>query len=192
MTTGRQPRAASVPPPRDPDRRYRICLVCMGNICRSPMAAAVLLTEVERAGLGDLVEVDSAGTGDWHEGERMDPRASAELARQGYPRTGHRARQIGPSWLAERDLILAMDVQNMRALLGMAGGGDSAGHGGAAGEPEARIRLLRSFDPGSPPGAEVPDPYLGDGDAFAHVLVLIEAAAKELAARLAEMLARRA
>ncbi len=158
----------------------------MGNICRSPMAASVLRAEVERAGLRGLVEVDSAGTGDWHEGERMDPRASAELARRGYPATGHRARQIGPSWLEERDLILALDVQNLRALRRMAG---SQGSGGQRAE---RIRLLRSFDPGSPAGAEVPDPYMGDDNAFAHVLVLIEAAAKELTARLAEMLARRA
>jgi len=165
------------------------------------MAASVLRTEAERAGLGDLVEVDSAGIGDWHEGERMDPRASAELARRGYPGTGHRARQIGPSWLAERDLILAMDVQNLRALLRMAGSRHDMGHGredDRQGDRQgdraggARIRLLRSFDPGSPPGAEVPDPYLGDDSSFAHVLVLIEAAAKELAARLAAMLARRA
>ena len=99
MTTGQQPRAATVPPPRDAGRPYRDCLVCMGNICRSPIAESVLRTEVERAGIGGLVEVDSAGTGDWHEGERMDRRASAELARRGYRSAGHRARQIGPSWL---------------------------------------------------------------------------------------------
>ena len=106
----------------------------------------------------------------------------------GAPVTGRR--QIGPSWLEERDLILAMDRQNLRALLRMAAAGDRGGRnrGTRSGE---RIRLLRSFDPASPAGAEVPDPYLGDDGAFAHVLVLIEAAAKELAARLAEMLAPR-
>ncbi len=145
------------------------------------MAESVVRAEVERAGIGGLVEVDSAGIGDWHEGERMDPRASAELARHSYLSSGHRARQIGPSWLPDRDLVVAMDRQNLRALVRMAG---RAGAGD-------RIRLLRSFDPGSPEGAEVPDPYLGSGESFAHVLVLIEAAAKELATRLAETLAPR-
>ncbi|SRR6266487_4732761 len=182
MTPGQEYQAAapSAPAPRDPGRPYRVCLVCMGNICRSPMAESVVRAEAERAGIGNLVEVDSAGIGDWHAGERMDPRASAELARQGYLCDGHRARQIGPSWLHERDLILAMDRHNLRALLDMARRGDGV---------RDRIRLLRSFDPGSPDGAEVPDPYLGDTQAFAHVLGLIEAAAKGLAGRLAEVLA---
>ena len=170
-----------MPPAREPGRPYRVCLVCMGNICRSPMAESVVRAEVERAGVGDLVEVDSAGTGDWHKGERMDPRASAELARQGYPPSAHRARQIEPSWLGNRDLVLAMDRQNLRALARMAGPAQAGG----------RIRLLRSFDPGSPDGAEVPDPYLDEEESFAHVLVLIEAAAKELAGHLAELLAPR-
>src|SRR6266568_4154621 len=163
MRSGQRPAAASVPPAREPGRPYRVCLVCMGNICRSPMAESVVRAEAERAGIGNRVEVDSAGIGDWHAGERMDPRASAELARQGYLCDGHRARQIGPSWLHERDLILAMDRHNLRALLDMARRGDGV---------RDRIRLLRSFDPGSPDGAEVPDPYLGDTQAFAHVRVL--------------------
>jgi low molecular weight protein-tyrosine phosphatase len=181
MTPGQEHQvvASPVPAPRYPGRPYRVCLVCMGNICRSPMAESVVRAEAERAGIGGLVEVDSAGIGDWHAGERMDPRASAELARQGYRSSGHRARQIGPSWLHERDLILAMDRQNLRALLGMAGRRDAA---------RDRVRLLRSFDPGSPDGAEVPDPYLGDEQAFARVLGLIEAAAKGLVGCLAEVL----
>lgn len=154
----------------------------MGNICRSPMAEFIVRAEVERAGIGGLVEVDSAGVGDWHAGEPMDPRASAELARQGYPSGGHTARQIQRSWLADRDLILAMDNGNLRALLSMAR---------RTGGETDRLRLLRSFDPASPEGAEVPDPYLGDEEAFTHVLALIEAAAKGLAARLAETLAPR-
>jgi protein-tyrosine phosphatase len=145
------------------------------------MAESVVRAEVERAGIGGLVEVDSAGIGDWHKGEQMDPRASAALARQGYLSSAHRARQIEPSWLRSRDLVLAMDRQNLRALARMA---DRA-------EAGDRIRLLRSFDPGSPAGAEVPDPYLDEDESFADVLVLIEAAAKELAGHLAELLAPR-
>jgi protein-tyrosine phosphatase len=181
MRSGQRPVAASVPPAREPGRPYRVCLVCMGNICRSPMAESVVRAEVERAGIGGLVEVDSAGIGDWHKGEQMDPRASAALARQGYLSSAQRARQIEPSWLRSRDLVLAMDRQNLRALVQMA---DRA-------EAGDRIRLLRSFDPGSPAGAEVPDPYLDEDESFADVLVLIEAAAKELAGNLAELLVPR-
>jgi low molecular weight protein-tyrosine phosphatase len=182
MTPGQQHEAAvpPVPPRRGPHGRYRICLVCMGNICRSPMAESVVRAEVGRAGIGGLVEVDSAGLGDWHAGEPMDSRASAELARRGYRGDGHTARQIQRSWLADRDLVLAMDASNLRALRQMAG---------RAGIETARLRLLRSFDPASPPGAEIPDPYLGDEQAFARVLGLIETAAKGLADRLAEALA---
>jgi low molecular weight protein-tyrosine phosphatase len=182
MTPGQEHEAAAppVPPRRNLHGPYRICLVCMGNICRSPMAESVVRAEAQRAGIGGLVEVDSAGIGDWHAGESMDPRASAELARWGYRSDDHAARQIRRSWLAGRDLILAMDTSNLRALLRMAGRADIAA---------GRVRLLRSFDPASPEGAEIPDPYLGDGQAFAHVLGLIEAAAKGLASRLAETLA---
>src|SRR5260370_21300265 len=182
MTPGHGPRAAAVPAPGDPGRPYRGCLVCLGNICRSPMAGSVGRAEVERAGVGGVVEVDGAGVGDWQRGAPMDPRARAELARQGYPGDDHRARQIGPSWLPDRDLILAMDRHNLRALVRMAP---------RRADAEDRIRLFRSFDPGSPDGAEVPDPYLGQGHSFADVLALIEAAAKALAARLAETLTPR-
>jgi protein-tyrosine phosphatase len=182
MTAGQQREEAvpPIPPPRDARRPYRICVVCMGNICRSPMAESIVRAEAQRAGVGGLVEIDSAGIGDWHAGEPMDPRASAELARQGYHGGGHTARQIRRSWLADRDLILAMDEGNLRTLLRMAGRKDAE---------MGRIQLLRAFDPAAPDGAEVPDPYLGDEQAFAHVLDLIEAAAKGLATRLAETLA---
>jgi protein-tyrosine phosphatase len=134
------------------------------------MAEAVLRAELDRAGLGDAVVVDSAGTGDWHVGGRMDPRAWAELSRRGYDGTSHVARQIQPDWLTERDLILAMDRQNLAAL-----------HQIAQPNDRDRIRLLRSFDPGSPQDAEVPDPYYGNGDSFGTVLDFIEAAAHGLA-----------
>jgi protein-tyrosine phosphatase len=161
---------AILPPPRDPAGPYRVCLVCLGNICRSPMAEAVLKAELDHAGLSGAVEVDSAGTGDWHTGGRMDPRARAELGRRGYDGTSHVARQILPDWLPERDLILAMDGQNLAALRRMAQ------------PPERdRIRLLRSFDINAHQDAEVPDPYYADGDSFGAVLDFIEAAARGLA-----------
>src|SRR5450755_2384600 len=89
----------TAPSPRNPFGKYRVCLVCLGNICRSPMAEVVVRAELERAGLAGKVEVDSAGTGDWHVGGPMDRRARAELARRGYDGTSHRARQIDASWL---------------------------------------------------------------------------------------------
>jgi protein-tyrosine phosphatase len=163
---------AALPPPRDPAAPYRVCLVCLGNICRSPMAEAVLRAELDRIGLGDAVEVDSAGTGDWHVGHRMDSRARAELATRGYDGAPHLARQFRPSWLAERDLVLAMDEHNLTDLRRM-----------AADRPAEcdRIRLLRSFDPASGKDAEVPDPYYGEGASFGMVLDLVEAAARGLA-----------
>jgi protein-tyrosine phosphatase len=134
------------------------------------MAEAVLRAELDRAGLSGAVVVDSAGTGDWHIGSRMDPRARAELSRRGHVEGSHVARQIQPDWLTERDLILAMDGQNLAALRRMARPGD-----------RDRIRLLRSFDLASPRDAEVPDPYYGDGDSFGLALDIIEAAARGLA-----------
>ena len=167
----------TLPPPRDTTRPYRVCL---GNICRSPMAEAVLRAGLDRAGLGRAVVVDSAGTGDWHVGSRMDSRARAELASRGYDGGLHRARQVVPRWLAERDLILAMDRQNLADLHRMAGDDPAE---------RDRIRLLRSFDKRSGPDADVPDPYYGESASFGLVLDLIEAAAGGLAEELGAALA---
>lgn len=82
---------------------YRVCFVCTGNICRSPMAEAVFRARVEDAGLGHLVEADSAGTGGWHEGEGADPRTEAVLADHGYG-LDHAARQFQQSWFSRLDL----------------------------------------------------------------------------------------
>ena len=84
-----------LPPPRTPGH-YRIALVCLGNICRSPMADVVLTDRVAAAGLGDRVTVVSSGTGDWHIGHPMDRRAAALLTSEGYdgPASAHRAQQV--------------------------------------------------------------------------------------------------
>src|SRR6516225_4909903 len=86
------PLTAPLPPPRDPDTPYRVCLVCLGNICRSPMAETVLRASLTEAGLAEAVLVDSSGTGDWHLGEPMYPQARQALARHGYDGSTHRAR----------------------------------------------------------------------------------------------------
>ncbi|MEZ0074498.1 protein-tyrosine phosphatase [Planotetraspora sp. GP83] len=147
----------------------RVCLVCMGNICRSPMAEVVLRRTLEDRGL-DVV-VDSAGTGGWHAGDPMDERALKALAENGYDGSSHRARQFDPAWFAERDLILVMDRDNLRAVRRIA-------------PPWADVRLFRSFDPAAPEGAEVPDPYYGGPEGFAEVLRMVKAASEGLAKHL--------
>jgi protein-tyrosine phosphatase len=169
--------AADLPSPREPGAPYRVCLVCLGNICRSPMAETVLRAEVAAAGLDGAVVVDSAGTGDWHVGDTMDPGARDALARRGHDGSAHRARQFEPSWLAERDLILAMDSRNLANLRSMAR---------AQGEDTDRIRLFGKV--GEIGGQDIPDPWGGGPDEFGHVLDLLGAAAPVIAARLARQL----
>jgi protein-tyrosine phosphatase len=143
------------------------------------MAEALIRAELAAAGLAGRVHVESAGTGDWHLGEPMDRSARAELTRRGYDGAAHRARQISPDWLEQFDLLIAMDYSNLRNLQRM-----------ASGQPEIldRIRLFRSFDPGAPEGAQVPDPYDGDPEEFARVFDIIQAAARGLVSALGELL----
>ncbi len=173
------PESSPLPAPRQPDPPYRVCLVCLGNICRSPMAETVLRAALAEAGLDGAVTVDSAGTGDWHVGDPMYRPARAALARRGYDGSAHRARQVQPSWLAGRDLVLAMDASNLAALRRLAG---------PAGRD--RIRLFGEVGglDGAGAGAEIPDPYGGDDADFDHVLDLLGAAAPVVAARLTRLL----
>jgi protein-tyrosine phosphatase len=133
------------------------------------MAAAVFRARVEEAGLDGRVEVDSAGTGGWHEGDGADRRAIAVLTANGYEGR-HVARQFRAGWFAERDLVIALDSGHLRQLRRLA----------ADPEEAARIRLLLSYvaDTGDDP--DVPDPYYGDTDGFEHCLALIEPAAQAL------------
>jgi protein-tyrosine phosphatase len=172
------PLAAPLPPPRDPGVPYRISLVCLGNICRSPMAETVLRAALDEAGLAEAVTLDSSGTGDWHVGQPMYPQARSALARRGYDGSAHRARQFRPSWLADRDLILAMDASNLATLRRMAGPAD-----------RDRIRLFGEVGGlGAVGGGEIPDPYGGNDADFGYVLDLLGAAAPVIAARLADLL----
>jgi protein-tyrosine phosphatase len=170
--------AAELPSPREPGAPYRVCLVCLGNICRSPMAETVLRAELAAAGLDGVVVVDSAGTGDWHVGGAMNSGARAALASRGFDGSTHRARQIEPSWLARRDLVLAMDARNLADLRRMARGQDTD-----------RIRLfgeVGGLDGAT--GGQIPDPYGGHADEFGYVLDLLSAAAPVIAGRLARLL----
>jgi protein-tyrosine phosphatase len=168
--------AAELPSPREPGAPYRVCLVCLGNICRSPMAETVLRAELAAAGLDGAVVVDSAGTGDWHVGDTMDPGARTTLASRGHDGSAHRARQFQPSWLPRRDLILAMDARNLADLRRMARGQDAD-----------RIRLFSEVG-GLAEARDIPDPWGGGTDEFGHVLDLLGAAAPVIVARLARLL----
>nr|WP_281245800.1 low molecular weight protein-tyrosine-phosphatase [Pseudonocardia oroxyli] len=145
-----------------------VSFVCTGNICRSPMAEKVFRAALDEAGLADAVTVTSAGTGGWHAGEPMDPRAADELAAQGYD-TAHTARQVD-SHVLSADVLVALDAGHRRTLR------DSVPEPG-------RVVLLRSFDPAASDDAEVPDPYYGGPDGFGEVLRMIEAATPGLLER---------
>jgi len=168
-----------LPLPREPGAPYRICLVCLGNYCRSPMAETVLRSALEQAGLDRAVVVDSAGTGGWHVGQPMNRMAADALARRGYDGSAHRGRQLRSSWIAERDLFLAMDADNLANVRHMAGPADGD-----------RIRLFGEAGGLSSGtlGGEVPDPYGGDADEYDHVLGLITTAAPAIVVRLIDLL----
>jgi protein-tyrosine phosphatase len=161
-----------LPAPRDPGR-YRIELVCLGNICRSPMAHVVLEARLDEAGLGDVVEVTSSGTGDWHVGNRMDRRAAASLSAAGYDPSRHRARQYDAGSAAGADLVLAMDGDNLADLGGVS----------------PRVMLFRAFDPVDP-GGDVPDPYYGGDAGFEEVLTMVDRTSASLATHVAAALGR--
>ena len=159
------------------ERPMRVIMVCLGNICRSPMAEAVVRAKAAEAGVA--VEVDSVGTGSWHVGDDADPRTRAVLAESDYP-LHHRARTFDESWFIDRDLVLAMDHDNLAELRRLA----------PTPEDRAKVRLLRSYDPALAQLPEamvdlaVPDPYYGDLDDFREVLTMVEAAADGLLASL--------
>ena len=147
---------------------YRIGFVCLGNICRSPMADVILTELVDLAGLSAKVEVASSGTGDWHLGQPIDARAATALIAEGYDPSLHRAQQFDPGWL-DKDLVLAMDSQNLHDITG------------GAGESE-RVRLFRRFDPVADPdgGLDVPDPYYGGEEGFPLVVAMVERTCRQL------------
>lgn len=162
---------------------YRITVVCLGNICRSPIGEVVLRDRVEKAGLSDRVVVDSAGTGDWHVGQGANPRSIDVLTAGGY-RIDHTARQITHDWFASLDLVLAMDTMNYTDLERLA----------RRTTADVDLRMMRSFDPALASIAEpderldVPDPYYGTHQDFLDVLHMVEIAADGLVAQLPQRL----
>ena len=145
----------------------RILFVCMGNICRSPAAEAIFRHRMAAAGVS--FEVDSAGTGGWHEGEPPDPRTQRVLRDHGLEPVGT-ARRVRPSDFDRFDLVIAMDRRNGDDLL-------------AAGADPERIRLLLEWHP-ERRGEDVPDPYHGGQEGFLHMYRLIDRACEALLAEL--------
>lgn len=168
-----------LPAGRDAGGPYRVCLVCAGNICRSPMAEVVLRAFLAEAGLTGSVALDSAGTGSWHVDERMNSGARQALARRGYDGSSHRARQFEATWLAKRDIVLAMDLHNLADLRRMADSRRASG--------TDNVRLFGEVG-GLGERAAIPDPYGGPSEDFDHVLDLLETAAPVLVSQLVQAL----
>jgi protein-tyrosine phosphatase len=146
----------------------RICFVCLGNICRSPTAEAVMKDLVAHAGLSDEIHVESAGTGDWHVGDPPDPRSVAAGKRRGFV-LGGRARHFDREDWERFEHVLALDKSNYADLRKSA----------PPGMADRKLRLLRSFDPSSPRDASVPDPYY-TADGFDEVIDLCLVACEKL------------
>ncbi len=153
----------------------RILFVCLGNICRSPLAEGVFRRQVERAGLSSQIDIDSAGTGSWHVGEAPDTRMQATSSERGVDISQQQARQVTLADLARFDHIFVMDKDNLSDVLSL--------------DPDGRhhhkVRLFREFDP-EPGDYQVPDPYYGGADGFGLVFDIAERTASMILHRLVE------
>ena len=151
---------------------HKILFVCLGNICRSPVAEGVFAHVAEQAGHGDRFELDSAGTGSWHVGNPPDPRSVVAAAARGIDLSNLRARQVCKRDFMTFDLILAMDAANHATLLALA--------------PQDYAEKIQLFLNNTPDGGkrEVPDPYYGGEVGFEDILDLVEEGSRALLARL--------
>ncbi len=148
-----------------PPSRIGVLFVCMGNICRSPLAEGVFRSKTQRRGVADRFLVDSAGTGGWHAGERPDPRALEIARHHGVPLEGT-ARRVSRADFDRFDHLICMDEDNRSNLLDV-------------GAPPEKVRLLLELDPGLKV-REVPDPYYGGPDGFQKIYTLIEGGCEAL------------
>lgn len=155
--------------------KVRIMFVCLGNICRSPLAAGVFKAQAERAGLSDQFEVHSSGTDNWHVGQQADTRMRQTARQMGCSLESHRARQFRREDLAEYDHIFVMDKSNLNDVLFLDQSDEYAN----------KVRLFREFDP-EPDDYQVPDPYYGGEEGFQNVYEIVERTANMLLHRLVD------
>jgi protein-tyrosine phosphatase len=151
----------------------RLCFVCLGNICRSPTAEGIMRTLVSQQGLDDHIEVESAGTGTWHLGELADGRARATAKARGVT-LDRRAQQFTQDSFDRFDYVLVMDEDIQKTIRRLS----------PAAADHEKVHVLRAFDPESPKGARVPDPYYGGQDGFDEVFDICDAACRGLLAHL--------
>jgi protein-tyrosine phosphatase len=149
---------------------FRICFVCTGNICRSPMAETIFRELVKKAGYDGAITVISAGTGDWHVGEPSDGRTASALSAHGYDGSCHRAKQFDPDWFDNLDLVVVFDRSQERILRAWANSEQDRG----------KVQMLLSFDSEQAAQVDVPDPYYSDAAMFDSVLGMIEKASAAL------------
>lgn len=145
----------------------RVLFVCLGNICRSPLAEGVLRHLVDERGLAGSIDVESAGTGAWHVGETPDPRSVEVAARHGVSLAGQFARKLSPMDYREFTRIFAMDAANLRELKSHAPTG-----------AVARVCMLRDLDPEG--RGDVPDPYYGGPEGFENVFAMVDRSCRAL------------
>jgi protein-tyrosine phosphatase len=152
--------------------KHRLLFVCLGNICRSPMAEGAFRRVAEDEGVLHLFDIDSAGLGDWHVGQAPDTRAQTAARDRDIDISGQSARQIEPADYDRFDLLLAMDGSNYQELVQLA-------------PSDARHKIRRFLDFAPHVGTQdVPDPFYGGREGFDHALDLIEEAARGLLAEL--------
>ena len=143
-------------------KKVKVLFVCLGNICRSPLGAAIMKKKVAEKGLASVVEVDSCGTSNYHIGDNADPRTLASASKHGVPME-HCARQLTAGDLDTFDYIFAMDSNNYQNIMRLANGRDVA----------EKVKLMRAFDPLSK-GGDVPDPYHGGEKDFQEVYDILD------------------
>ncbi len=156
------------------DKKVRVMFVCLGNICRSPLAEAAFRAEVRKAGLDNFFEIESSGTGHWHVGGHADKRMRETGRRFGLSLDDHRAQQFDAGHFDAFDHVLVMDKSNLHDVLFL-DRKDQHSH---------KVRLFREFDP-EPDDFQVPDPYYGGPDGFENVLTIVRRTSHRLLERLA-------
>jgi protein-tyrosine phosphatase len=138
----------------------KVLFVCLGNICRSPLAEAIFIKRITDLGLSDQIVADSCGTGNYHIGEQPDPRTLAVAAEHGIP-VNHKCRQLHENDFSEFDMIIAMDKNNKKNILWKGGEAFSE-----------KVWMMSAFDPEG--GEEVPDPYHGREKDFEEVYQILD------------------